>query len=36
VRTKIEVGDVERVLNGDLDEFIKGYLQWKARQGGSK
>ena len=36
VRTKIEVGDVERVLNGDLDPFIKGYLQWKARQGGSK
>jgi peptide chain release factor 2 len=36
VRTKIEVGDVERVLNGDLDPFIKGYLQWKAQQGPSK
>jgi peptide chain release factor 2 len=27
VRTKVEVGDVDRVLNGDLDVFMKGYLQ---------
>ena len=27
VRTKVEIGDVERVLNGDLDMFMKGYLQ---------
>jgi peptide chain release factor 2 len=25
-RTKHEVGDVDRVLNGDLDPFIKVYL----------
>jgi peptide chain release factor 2 len=25
-RTKLEVGDVDRVLNGDLDPFIKVYL----------
>ncbi len=25
-RTKLEVGDAERVLDGDLDEFIKAYL----------
>ena len=36
-RTKVEVGDVDRVLNGDLDIFIKGYLQAKTQQvvGGS-
>ena len=25
-RTKIEIGDVDRVLNGELDPFIKAYL----------
>jgi peptide chain release factor 2 len=35
-RTKVEVGDVERVLNGDIDVFIKAYLQAKAQQNGSK
>ena len=25
-RTKLERGDVDRVLNGDLDSFIRGYL----------
>jgi peptide chain release factor 2 len=29
-RTKIEVGDVHRVLDGDLDPFIKTYLMKKA------
>jgi peptide chain release factor 2 len=29
-RTKFEVGDVERVLGGDLDGFIKAYLMGKA------
>jgi peptide chain release factor 2 len=29
-RTKYEVGDVERVLAGDLDPFIKAYLMAKA------
>jgi peptide chain release factor 2 len=29
-RTKMEVGDVHRVLDGDLDPFIKTYLMRKA------
>ena len=29
-RTKMEVGDVNRVLDGDLDPFIKSYLLKKA------
>jgi peptide chain release factor 2 len=29
-RTKVEVGDVHRVLDGDLDPFIKVYLMQKA------
>ena len=29
-RTKLQVGDVNRVLDGDLDEFIKAYLMKKA------
>lgn len=29
-RTKEEMGDVDRVLDGDLDSFIKAFLQWKT------
>ena len=29
-RTKMEIGDVNRVLDGDLDPFIKNYLMRKA------
>ena len=29
-RTKVEVGDVNRVLDGDIDPFIKTYLMKKA------
>jgi peptide chain release factor 2 len=29
-RTKVQRGDVDRVLDGDLDEFIKVYLMQKA------
>ena len=29
-RTKYQVGDVNRVLDGDIDEFIKTYLMEKA------
>jgi peptide chain release factor 2 len=29
-RTKFEVGDINRVLDGDLDDFIKAYLMQKA------
>jgi peptide chain release factor 2 len=33
LRTRVEVGDVDRVLDGDLEPFIRGYL--KARREGS-
>jgi len=29
-RTKEEVGDVNRVLDGDIDQFIKAYLMKKS------
>ncbi len=32
-RTKFEVGDVERVLDGDLDPFIRAYLMAKKTKG---
>lgn len=36
-RTKYEVGDVDRVMNGDIDEFIRAYLQMRrAEQRGSQ
>ena len=27
LRTRVETGDVDRVLNGDLDMFIRGFLR---------
>jgi len=33
-RTGVETSDVEGVLNGDIDQFIRAYLQWSAGQGG--
>ncbi len=33
-RTKFEVGDVDRVLDGDLDPFIRNYLMAKKRGDG--
>jgi peptide chain release factor 2 len=32
LRTRVEIGDVDRVLDGDLDPFIRGYLMMR-RQG---
>jgi peptide chain release factor 2 len=32
LRTRVEVGDVDRVLDGDLEPFIRGYLMMR-RQG---
>jgi len=34
IRTRIEVGDVNRVLDGDLDAFIEGYLLKGPAKGG--
>ncbi|MDP9262822.1 MAG: peptide chain release factor 2, partial [Acidobacteriota bacterium] len=31
-RTKIEVGDVDKVLDGGLEPFIRGYLHLRREQ----
>ena len=37
LRTGHEVGDTDRVLDGDIDGFIEAYLHWQAQQtGGSE
>jgi peptide chain release factor 2 len=28
-RTKLAIGDVDRVLDGDIDEFIQAYLVYR-------
>jgi peptide chain release factor 2 len=35
-RTSFQVGNVEAVLNGDLDGFIESYLRHRAKTGGTK
>jgi peptide chain release factor 2 len=32
-RTKVEVGDVDRILDGDLNQFITGYLRMRRDEG---
>lgn len=32
VRTGIETGNVDSVLDGDIDEFVLGYHKWRASQ----
>jgi peptide chain release factor 2 len=34
-RTKVEVGDVDRILDGDLQPFITGYLRMRRDEGGA-
>jgi peptide chain release factor 2 len=34
LRTDIETGNVAAVLDGDLDEFMEGYLRWRRSGGG--
>ena len=34
-RTKVEIGDVDRVLDGDLRPFIRGYLLMRRDEGQS-
>ena len=31
-RTRYETGNVQAVLDGDLDAFIEAYLQWRRRR----
>jgi peptide chain release factor 2 len=35
-RTNIEIGNVDRVLDGDLDELIRGYLLMKRNEKGTR
>jgi peptide chain release factor 2 len=35
-RTGVETGNTAAVLDGDLDDFITAYLQWKARAAAAK
>ncbi|MDR3749123.1 MAG: peptide chain release factor 2 [Acidobacteriota bacterium] len=32
VRTRVEIGDVDRVLDGDLNQLIRGYLQLRRKE----
>ena len=32
VRTRVEVGDVDRVLDGDIDMFIREYLKQRRME----
>ncbi len=36
LRTGFEVGDADRVLDGDIDGFIEAYLHWQAQAAGQK
>jgi peptide chain release factor 2 len=33
LRTEIETANVSGVLDGDIDQFVDGYLQWRRAQG---
>jgi peptide chain release factor 2 len=33
-RTRYETGNVQAVIDGDLDAFIEAYLQWRRGEGG--
>ena len=35
-RSGLEVGNVDGVLDGDLDPFMEGYLRWERAQGASE
>jgi peptide chain release factor 2 len=32
LRTEVESGNVASVLDGDIDEFMEGYLRWRRRE----
>jgi peptide chain release factor 2 len=36
LRTEEETGNVEAVLDGDLDRFIAAYLRWRRANEGTK
>jgi peptide chain release factor 2 len=32
LRTEVESSQVETILDGDIDEFMVGYLRWRRRE----
>ncbi len=34
-RTDVETSDPDAALNGELDQFVEGYLRWKAKSAGA-
>jgi peptide chain release factor 2 len=32
LRTEVETSNVSAVLDGDIDEFMEGYLRWRRRE----
>jgi peptide chain release factor 2 len=35
VRTGIEVGNAQAVLDGEIDPFVEGWLRWRLSRDGS-
>ena len=32
LRTEVETSQIEAVLDGDIDQFMEGYLRWRRRE----
>jgi peptide chain release factor 2 len=32
LRTEVETSQIDGVLDGDLDDFMEGYLRWRRRE----
>jgi len=32
LRTEVETGNVDNVLDGDIDQFMEGYLRWRRAE----
>jgi peptide chain release factor 2 len=32
LRTEVETSNVAAVIDGDVDEFMEGYLRWRRRE----
>jgi len=35
LRTEVETSQIDAVLDGDIDEFMEGYLRWRRRESDS-
>jgi len=35
VRTGLEVGNAQAVLDGEIDPFVEAWLRWRLSQGGA-